>query len=36
MRERSLASSVRWFWLAFLLMTLLLASCPGGGSGGGY
>jgi hypothetical protein len=34
MRDRPLAPSARWFWLAFLSVTLLLSSCPGGGSGG--
>jgi len=34
MRHRSFAPSAPWFWLALLVMTFLLASCPGGGSGG--
>lgn len=34
MRRRSVALSAPWVWPALLVMTLLLASCPGGGNGG--
>ena len=34
MRRRSVALSAASVWLALLVMTLLLASCPGGGNGG--
>jgi hypothetical protein len=34
--RHSLIPSPPWIWLALFAMSLLLASCPGGGSGGGY
>ena len=34
MRRRSLALSAPSVWLALLVMTLLLVSCPGGGNSG--
>ena len=32
MRNRLL--STPWFWLALLVMTLLMTACPGGGNSG--
>jgi hypothetical protein len=34
MRHRSVALSAPSVWLALVVMTLLLASCPGSGNGG--
>jgi hypothetical protein len=34
MSERMLSFSASRFWLGLMLMTLLLVSCPGDGSGG--
>ena len=36
MKPRSVAPLTPWIWLALFVMSLLLASCPGGGNGGGY
>jgi hypothetical protein len=34
MSHRSFTPPAPWIWLALFAMSLLLAACPGGGSGG--